>query len=74
MNIKTTLDRFEGKRAVLIMESGDEIIIAKNLLPENAKESNIYYISIKENPTEKETDMKNAKEILNEILNPTSSE
>ena len=74
MNIKTTLDRFEGKKAVLIMESGDEIIIAKNLLPENAKESNIYYISIKENPAEKETDMKNAKEILNEILNPASSE
>ncbi len=74
MNIKTTLDRFEGKRAVLIMESGDEIIIAKNLLPENAKESNIYYISIKENPAKKETNMKNAKEILNEILNPTSSE
>jgi TPP-dependent indolepyruvate ferredoxin oxidoreductase alpha subunit len=74
MNIKVTLDRFEGKRAVLIMESGEKIIIAKNLLPENAKESNVYYISIKENPMEGETDMKKAKEILNEILNPASSE
>jgi len=74
MNIKTTLDRFEGKKAILVMESGDEIIIAKNLLPENAKESKIYYISIKENATEGENDVKKAKEILNEILNPKSSE
>lgn len=74
MKIKTTLDRLEGNKAVLITENQEEIIIAKKLLPENAKESNVYYISIKKDPIEEEADTKKAKEILNEILNPASSE
>ena len=75
MKIKTTLDRLEGDKAVLITEEQDEIILMKNLLPKDAKESSIYYISIKDSPIEEgEENTKKAKEILNEILNPASSE
>ena len=72
MNIKVILDRIEDEKAVLITELGEEIIINKSLLPSNYKESKVYYISIKENPLEKNNTQ--AKEILNEILNPQLSE
>lgn len=69
MIIKLTIDRFEGDKAVLIAESGEQIIWPKNKLPEQAREGMVLSFNI-QNSEEAEKDKKElAKNILNEILN-----
>lgn len=69
MNIKLTIDRFEGDKAVLKTEDGDTIVWPKNKLPIDTHESKVLNFNIL-NDEETEKDKKElAKEILNEILN-----
>ncbi|MDP2754058.1 MAG: DUF3006 domain-containing protein [Nitrospirota bacterium] len=68
MIIKLTIDRFEGEKAVLIAESGEQIIWPKNKLPEQAREGMVLSFNV-QNSEEAEKDKKElAKNILNEIL------
>ncbi len=68
MNIKITIDRFEGEKAVLKTEDNQSIVWPKDKLPANAHESMVLNFNIL-NDTETEKDKKElAKEILNEIL------
>ncbi|MBU4257313.1 DUF3006 domain-containing protein [Patescibacteria group bacterium] len=68
MILKLTIDRFEGDKAVLIAESGEQIIWPKNKLPEDIHEGMVLNFNI-QNSEEAEKDKKElAKNILNEIL------
>lgn len=68
MILKLTIDRFEGDKAVLIAESGEQIIWPKNKLPEQAREGMVLNFNV-QNSEEAEKDKKElAKNILNEIL------
>jgi len=67
--LKTQLERFEGKNAILKNEDGQEIIWPIKLLPDDLKQGEIVKLVLK---TEAETgsDQQNlAKQMLNEILN-----
>lgn len=68
MNIKATVDRFEGNKAVLITKDKDEIIWPKNKLPENSNEGMVLNINISNDKKNTEKNKELAKEILNEIL------
>ncbi|MDP3042872.1 MAG: DUF3006 domain-containing protein [bacterium] len=68
MIIKLAIDRFEGDKAVLIAESGEQIIWPKNKLMEQAREGMVLSFNI-QNSEEAEKDKKElAKNILNELL------
>ncbi len=70
MNIKATIDRFEGEKAVLITTDKNEIIWPKNKLPEKTTEDMVLNINISNDKKNTEKNKELAKEILNEILNP----
>ena len=70
MGLKLILDRFENDKAVLKTEKGDQTIIwLKNLLPENIKEGAIFNFDIKTLEEAEAQKRKQAKDLLNEILN-----
>lgn len=69
MNIKFTIDRFEGDKAVMRAEDGTVVSWPKNKLPDSAHEGSVLFFNIK-NKEELEKENKGlAKKILNEILN-----
>jgi hypothetical protein len=68
MIIKAVIDRFEGEKAVLISTQKAEIILPKNLLPENSKEGGSLKLEIHDDKLSEEKNRELAKEILNEIL------
>ena len=70
MNIKATIDRFEGEKAVLITKDKNEIIWPKNMLPEETTEGMVLNINISNDKKNTGKNKELAKEILNEILNP----
>ncbi|MFH1430413.1 MAG: DUF3006 domain-containing protein [Candidatus Uhrbacteria bacterium] len=63
-----TIDRFEDDRAVLILESGDSVIVPRAELPDEATEGDVIALSFGINDTETDDRTANAKAILNEIL------
>lgn len=68
--LKTTIDRFEGKFAVLKTEDGQEILWPIGNLPEDAKEGSAVRLSISTSKTDEEEKTKLAKSLLEEILRP----
>lgn len=67
MIIATTIDRFEGDKAVLKTEDNQEIIWPKSKLPQAAKEGASFLIALSNS---NDSDSKQlAKVILNEIFN-----
>lgn len=68
MIIKLTIDRFEGEKAVLIAENGEQIIWLKNKLPEQAREGMVLSFNIQNNEEAEKDKKELAKNILNEIL------
>jgi hypothetical protein len=69
MNLKLTIDRFEGKKAVLMTDDGHIVVWPKNKLPNDAREGMVLNLNILSD-SEAEKDKKElAKDILNEILN-----
>ena len=69
MNIKLTIDRLEGEKAVLLTEDGQSIIWPKNKLSAGSKEGMIFNFNILNDTETKKNKEELAKEILNEILN-----
>ena len=66
--LKATIDRFEGDKAVLILENKEKLIIAKSDLGFNAQEGDVIYLGFFK--SEETADNENlAKNILQEILN-----
>ena len=70
MEIKLTIDRFEGDLAVLIGEDKQPINWPKDKLPGNAKEGSVISFWLANDLEKTEDDKRLAKNILNEILNP----
>lgn len=70
MDIQATIDRFEDDKAVLVLKSKETIIWPKSKLPKNAQAGMVLGISIFDDKDETEKNIRQAKDILNEILNP----
>ncbi len=63
-----SLDRFEGDKAVLMDENDEELILPKKLLPKEIVEGKIVILTIYDNEVKQLEKEKQAKDILNEIL------
>lgn len=67
--MQATIDRFEGKTAVLRFSNGQELLVPIEELPKDAREGAILFVLISDSSNEEEAREKLAKSILNEILN-----
>jgi len=72
MLIKFTIDRFEGDKAVLIDSNGQTTIWPKNKLPAGVHEGSGLNFDIAEKTEREKRDKQTAKDIINEIINPTT--
>ena len=72
MIVKTTIDRFEGDKAVLKTTDNKTIIWPKNKLPKNAREGQGLLFAVAGNIENDEQGRQLAKDILNEILNSSN--
>jgi len=69
MRFILTIDRLEGDNAVLKSEQDQTVIWPKNLLPDNAHEGAVLNFDVIDDREAEELKKKNAKDILNEIMN-----
>jgi hypothetical protein len=69
MQIKLTLDRFEGNKAVLITANGQQIIWPKDQLPAGLPDGSILIFALFKEKEREKKDKQTAKDILNEIIN-----
>ncbi len=68
MNIKITVDRIEGDKAILKTAAGQTIIWPKDDLPENLHDGKVLVFEISSREEFEKEDKQKAKDILNEIL------
>jgi hypothetical protein len=68
--LKATIDRFEGKFAVLKTEDNQEILWPMSDLSEDAKEGSAVRLFLSTSKTDEEEKTKLAKSLLEEILRP----
>ncbi len=68
MEIKLTIDRIEENKVVMIAETGQEIVINKELISFDIKEGEVLYLDLKKNKKEYEAKENLAKNLLNQIL------
>ena len=66
--IKGTIERFDGKMAVIKTEDGQTINWPQKNLPDNIEQGSNVKLALQTSENEKEQQEKMAKEILNEIL------
>lgn len=66
--VRATVDRFEGKHAVLLTDDKQEIKWPIKNLPDDAKEGSLIRLIVSTNRTEQAEREKLAKALLNEIL------
>ena len=71
MIIKLTIDRFENDKAVLIDANGEAIVWPKNKLPDNLHEGSSLNFDVAEETNRELKDKQTAKDIINEIINPS---
>lgn len=69
MNLKVTIDRFDGDTAIIKTSDGDIISWPKNKLPEGTGAGAILNFNILDDTASKQDKKETAKAILNEILN-----
>jgi hypothetical protein len=67
-HLKATLDRFEGKQAVLKTDDGQEIVWPIKNLPDDIHEGSVVRLVLSTSQTDEEERQKMAKSLLNEIL------
>ncbi len=70
MKIQFVLDRIEGNSAIIITPENVEVSWPKNLLPSGVKEGDVVSFAINEQEEETRELKRDAKDLLNEILNP----
>lgn len=68
--LSAVLDRFEGDRAILKLQDGQEWRWPRQNLPKTAKEGSVLFLRALQSAEKEEEREKLAKTILNEILNP----
>ena len=67
-HLTATIDRFEGKQAVLRTEDGQDLLWPITNLPEDAHEGTTVRLVLSTGKTDEEEREKTAKALLNEIL------
>jgi len=72
--LKAVIDRFEDNKAVLVLEDGQKLIINKELLSADSKESDVVYLGFSKDEQETIKQQKLAKNILQEILKKPENE
>jgi hypothetical protein len=65
--LNATIDRFEGDKAVLRFEDGQELVVERNLLPAQAHEGAQLFLELKNSNLESDKQAE-AKRLLMEIL------
>ncbi len=71
--LKGTIDRFEGKLAVIKLDEGQELHWPINNLPEGVKEGTAVRLILSTSESDEEERQEVAKALLNEILkNPST--
>ncbi len=68
MNLKFTIDRIEGDKAILMTDDGNTIIWPKNKLPSDTREGMVLNFNILSDLETEKGKKELAKEILNDIL------
>ena len=66
-----SLDRIEGDMAVLLNENDEELVLNKKMLPKEAHEGDVVVLTISTLEAETKRREQKAKDLLNEILNPS---
>lgn len=66
--MQLTIDRFEGDRAVLRTNAGQELVVPRNELPAHAREGDVLTISFGQDAAATDERAQRAKDMLNEIL------
>ena len=67
-SLKATIDRFEGEKAVLILEDGQRLVVDKEKLDASLKEGDVVYLSFTFSARETADKEKSAKNILKQLL------
>lgn len=62
------IDRFEEDKAVLVFESGEQLIVAKKYLPSNSKTGDVISLKLSLNKKTTETKKKMIKNLWQKIL------
>lgn len=66
--VQAFLDRFEGQKAVLLIGDDEkQLIIDRNLMPNDAAEGSVVDISITVNKTATEKARKRVQDLINEL-------
>ena len=75
-NIRVTVDRIEGDKAVLLIRNGEEeeIILPVGLLPDEAGEGSILEISIEIDRQETARAEKRVKSLIEKLKNKTADQ
>ena len=66
--MRLTIDRFEGDRAVLRTNAGQELVVPRGEIPAHAREGDILTVSFGTDGKATDVRAQRAKDILNEIL------
>lgn len=66
--MRLTVDRFEGDRAVLRTNAGQELVVPRGEIPANVHESDVLTISFGTDAEATDARAQRAKDVLNEIL------
>ncbi|MEW6407861.1 MAG: hypothetical protein AB1465_04180 [Patescibacteria group bacterium] len=66
---KITLVKILENKVYFLTEDNKEIVLPKNLLPENSKIGQVFYLKISENLQEDKISSSQARVLLEEILN-----
>ena len=74
MFVSATIDRFEGEKAVLVTDDGDQIIWPQSKLPAHAQAGNVVSLVLVDEQIKDPDNEKLARNILNEILKIDSDE
>lgn len=66
--MRLTIDRFEGDRAVLRTDAGQELVVPRGELHAHAREGDVLTVSFGADSEATDARAQRAKDVLNEIL------
>lgn len=69
MEIKITLKKIIGNIVYFSAPDGEELILPKNLIPDNIKEGDVLYLKLSNNPQENKLSPESARALIEEIIN-----
>ncbi len=67
--IFVTIDRFEGEKAVIILDDTQTLVVAKKVLPQNSKEGDIIELNFSVSHSQTTAVRNSAAKLLKKIIN-----